>query len=413
MGLIRTTLLSTIGVLIKILSMLTINKLLAIYLGPTGYPIIGQFQNFLTTISAVASGGIGSGVTKYTAEYVYEEKQKKLWSTSALLTILFSTILSMMLLIFNKHIARYLLIENKILINIVAISLPLYAINTLLIAILNGKRAIGKLVLTNISNNLIILIVVGAGIILDGMRGALLFMAISQAIVCIPTLYLIISEKWFKFEYLIGGIQKGIAKSLLSYSIATLITSIIGPASLMVVRTWIIKESGIDSAGYWDAIIRIGGVALIFISTPLSVYFIPRISEINNKNLLIEEIYKGYLILIPVLVIGGIFIYLSRDLVIKVLLTNNFYQMRDLFGWQIIGDVLRAASWILSYYLLAKALINKFILIEIFFSISYITLNWILISNYGVTGAPIAYAVNNLFYLFTLAYVVNLNLKDD
>ena len=67
MTLIRTSLLNGIAVVIKMLTLLSINKVLAIYVGPVGYAALGQFQNAVQMITTFASGAINTGVTKYTA----------------------------------------------------------------------------------------------------------------------------------------------------------------------------------------------------------------------------------------------------------------------------------------------------------------------------------------------------------
>lgn len=83
MTLIKTSLLNGIAVLFKMLTLLGLNKILAIYVGPAGYAVLGQFQNAVQMITTLASGAINTGVTKYTAEYHgEEEKQHTVWRTA-------------------------------------------------------------------------------------------------------------------------------------------------------------------------------------------------------------------------------------------------------------------------------------------------------------------------------------------
>ena len=407
MSLVRTTLLSTVGVVVKILSMLAVNKILAVYLGPAGYPVIGQFQNFIAAISTIASGGISTGVIKYTSECQGKhDRLINLWYTSAIIVLISSATVLIGLFLFNNLIARYIKIHDNYIIFFIGVSLPLYGLNTLLISIINGNREIKKLVLANISNNIIVLASIWVGASVSGLDGSILSIAISQSIVCVPTFLLFLNSKDFDFRYLQRKFEGKTAKLLLGYSTASLITSIVAPITIIIVRAWLIKDSGIDSAGYWDAIVRLAGVATIFISTPLSIYFIPRISGLNNKKALIKEIKNGYFLLMPILFIGGGIVYIIRDYIIEFLFTVKFYPMRELFGWQIIGEILRCGSWILSYYLLGKAMIGRFIIIEIFCSISYLIVVFVLVKNYGLIGAPMGYAINSLLYLVMLAYTV-------
>ena len=93
MTLIKTSLLNAIAVVIKMLTILGINKILAVYVGPTGYAALGQFQNAVQMITTFGSGAINTGVTKYTAEYFEDEAaQRKVWQTGGTIALVGSVI---------------------------------------------------------------------------------------------------------------------------------------------------------------------------------------------------------------------------------------------------------------------------------------------------------------------------------
>jgi PST family polysaccharide transporter len=81
-------------------AMFGINKILAIYVGPSGYALVGQFQNFIQIITTFGGGAINTGVTKYTAEYEGRTKaQQNLWSTALIISAI-GSILMMLVVIF-------------------------------------------------------------------------------------------------------------------------------------------------------------------------------------------------------------------------------------------------------------------------------------------------------------------------
>ena len=65
----RTSILAFSATVVKILAGLVINKAVALYIGPSGLALIGQFQNFSQMVNKAAQGGVNAGVTKYAAEY--------------------------------------------------------------------------------------------------------------------------------------------------------------------------------------------------------------------------------------------------------------------------------------------------------------------------------------------------------
>ncbi|ETJ31844.1 Protein wzxE, partial [human gut metagenome] len=56
---------------------------------------------------------------------------------------------------------------------------------------------------------------------------------------------------------------------------------------------------------------------------------------------------------------------LLRDFAIWLLLSNKFTAMRDLFAWQLVGDVLKVGAYVFGYLVIAKATLRFYILAEI------------------------------------------------
>ena len=67
MTLIKTGLLNGIAVLVRVLTLLGLNKVLAVYVGPAGYAVVGQFQNAITMFTALASLFSNRSVSKEVA----------------------------------------------------------------------------------------------------------------------------------------------------------------------------------------------------------------------------------------------------------------------------------------------------------------------------------------------------------
>ena len=105
MNLIKTTMLSGLYTIIKLASSLVINKVIAIFIGPAGIALIGQFQNFLMFITTIGNGAINSGVTKYVAEFNETDKTKRndVISAAFMIATLFSLVIGCNH-IFRKHL---------------------------------------------------------------------------------------------------------------------------------------------------------------------------------------------------------------------------------------------------------------------------------------------------------------------
>jgi len=106
MSLIKTSLLNGIAVAIKVGSALVLNKILAVYVGPAGYAIIGQFQNVVSILVSLAGGLVATGVTKSTAQHFDDEaRQHKVWQTAIRFSLAASVLAGVVLLIVGARLS--------------------------------------------------------------------------------------------------------------------------------------------------------------------------------------------------------------------------------------------------------------------------------------------------------------------
>ena len=414
MTLFRTSLLNGIAVFIKMLTLLGINKILAVYVGPSGYAALGQFQNAVQMITTFASGAINTGVTKYTAQYNGdEEEQHKVWGTAGTIALAGSLSTAVVIAVLHRSLAIWFLKDPNYggVFLWFAATLVLFTFNTLLLAILNGKKEIGRYVLANIAGSIFALLATGFMAIEFGLYGALVALAVYQSITCFVTLLICKNAPWFKISYLIGGIDKQTAINLGKYTAMALTSAACVPVSHILIRNHLGEILGWQSAGYWEAMWRLSSAYLLLVTTTLSVYYLPKLSELKASKDLKREIIQGYKIILPIVALVGLVIYFLRDFVIGLLFTQDFNQMRVLFGWQMIGDTLKIGSWILSYLMLAKAMFKLFMISEIVFSFGFIALTWIFSDLFGLEGVAIAHAINYALYWLAMAFFVTWNLE--
>jgi len=407
MTLIKTSLLNGIAVVIKMLTLLGLNKILAIYVGPSGYAALGQFQNAVQMITTLASGAINTGVTKYTAEYHEDEaKQHAVWRTAGTISLTGSVLVAIAVIAFNKPLAGWFLKDESLGSVFIwfAATLVLFVFNTLLLAILNGKKEIQRYVTANIAGSLFALAVTTVMAIQLGLYGALVALAIYQSLTFFVTLTLTYKASWFRLNYLLGGIDKQSAKSLAKFTAMALTSAACVPLSHILIRNHLGETLGWDAAGYWEAMWRLSAAYLMLVTTTLSVYYLPKLSELQDPGDIKKEILQGYKIILPVAAACGLVIYLLRDFIIRVLFTAEFAEMEVLFGWQMVGDTLKIGSWILAFLMLGKAMMKLFMLTEVLFSVSFYLFTIKFVELIDLEGVAVAYAINYLFYWIFLGF---------
>lgn len=409
MNLLTTSVLNGVAVLIKTLTLFVLNKILAVYLGPTGYAALGQFQNFIQMVTTFAGSAINTAVIKYTAEYHEDQnKQRAIWKTAGSLVFLFSLIFAILILIFQNQLSLYIFhtLEYQNVFVWFAVFLIFFNFNTLFLAILNGKKEILKLVIANISGSLFALIITSILAIKLHLYGALIALSIYQSIAFIATLFLCCRADWFKFSSLFGKIDFEITKKFSSFVWMALVSAICVPLSQMLIRAYLTQEFSLVYAGYWEAMIRLSTVYLMLVTTILGVYYLPRLSELKVLDEIKKEVYFGYKFLLPMAVAGGIIVFVLRDWIINVLFSPSFAPMQSLFFWQMMGDALKIGSWVLGYLMLSKAMTKLYISTEIIFTLSLLILTYVCTQVFGFEGVSIAYLVNYGMYWIVISLFI-------
>lgn len=408
MNLLKTSLLTFIATAIKIAAGLVINKAVSLFIGPSGIALIGQFQNTLQISMIVAQGGVNAGVTKYTAEYGSNNEQLyQLWSSAAKIVLICSIVMSIILILGSNSISEYTFKTDQYSYVFITFgfTIILFAFNQLLLSILNGLKEIRIFININITQSIYSLIFTTLLIVFFQLDGALIALVTNQSVVFVYVIWKLRKHKLIKTNNFKNKFSRQEGRKLLSYSAMALTSACTVPVSLLFIRNYIGDHLSWDDAGYWQSMWYISTMYLMVVTTALSTYYLPRLSEIISKVELRKELKQGYFIIIPIVIILSSSIYVLRDFIISILFTAEFVPMRALFKWQVIGDVIKIIAWLLSYLMIARAMTKSFIITEILSSISFVLIAIFFIDSYGLVGLSYAYALNYTLYFFVMLMV--------
>jgi PST family polysaccharide transporter len=403
---------------IKLITALITAKIIAIYLGPTGLGVLGQLNSFVAIVMVLSTGAVTNGVIKYLSEYVGNKAaQMRIIKAAAIITTICSTVVSLVIILFNEYWSKILFKENSFQYNSIIVifgfTLFFYASFTLFTAILNGLKYFKKFNYLGIITSLVGLLFSVLLIIKLGVYGALLAAITYQSLVFVFVFIFknriaelsILELKKIKTE-------KRDYINLFKFSTMALVSSILLPISQIIIRNMITKELDITIMGFYEGINRLSNIYLTLITTTLSVYYLPKLSELNDKVKLRKEILNGYKLILPVTIIILLVVYFLRNFIIQIAFAVSFNQMESFFAPQLIGDFFKIASWLLAFLMLAKAMIKLYIITEVIFSILIIVLTFFGIDLFGSVGAIYAYAINYFIYFIAMLIIFNKTIYD-
>ena len=400
--LVKAASLNTANISIKIIAGILITKFIAIYIGPQGMALIGNLRNFFSAIQSIAIFGLYKGVVKFISELKTNAAElTKILSTVFYLGF-FSSVLLAFLCYYNAEFINDLIFSNNYnytyVIEVLAIVLPFYALNMFVFSIMNGFSKYKILLVINIISQVLGLLVTLLLIWQENIDGALVAVVITPALNLLITLVGIAFRQNLMSSLKITNVSLSILNSLSPYMIMALVSAIALPIVMIIIRNYLIAEIGIKEAGYWTAMTRVSDYYLMFINSLMTLYILPRFSEINSRKEFRKEVFSFYKTIMPVFLVVLLIIYLSRSLLINILFTEDFRPVEDLFGYQILGDVIRVLSMVIAYQFLAKKMFTHFIILEIFLFVIMYFSSIYLIDAFGLKGAVMGHCLSYFMY---------------
>ncbi|HDL7751146.1 TPA: lipid III flippase WzxE [Yersinia enterocolitica] len=401
MSLAKASIWTAGSTLIKIGVGLLVVKLLAVTFGPSGVGQAGNFRQLITVLGVLSGAGIFNGITKYVAEYHQQpERLRAVLGTSSAIVLGFSTLLALIFLLAAKPVSIALFghADYQNVVRAVAFIQMGIAYANLFLAILKGYRDAMGNALAVIGGSLIGVVAYYICFRIGGYPGALVGLALVPALVVIPAATMLIRRKTIPLSYLKLSWDKALASHLGKFTIMALITSVTLPVAYVMMRNLLADRYGWDAVGIWQGVSSISDAYLQFITASFTVYLLPTLSRLKAKADISREILRSLKFVLPAVATASLIVWLLRDFAIWLLFSHQFTAMRDLFAWQLVGDVLKVGSYVFGYLVIAKASLRFYILTEVSqFLLLTGFAHWLIPMN-GSLGAAQAYMATYIVY---------------
>ncbi|MFY7766268.1 lipid III flippase WzxE [Yersinia enterocolitica] len=401
MSLAKASIWTAGSTLIKIGVGLLVVKLLAVTFGPSGVGQAGNFRQLITVLGVLSGAGIFNGITKYVAEYHQQpERLRAVLGTSSAIVLGFSTLLALIFLLAAKPVSIALFghADYQNVVRAVAFIQMGIAYANLFLAILKGYRDAMGNALAVIGGSLIGVVAYYICFRIGGYPGALVGLVLVPALVVIPAAAMLIRCKTIPLSYLKLSWDKALASHLGKFTIMALITSVTLPVAYVMMRNLLADRYGWDAVGIWQGVSSISDAYLQFITASFTVYLLPTLSRLKAKADISREILRSLKFVLPAVATASLIVWLLRDFAIWLLFSHQFTAMRDLFAWQLVGDVLKVGSYVFGYLVIAKASLRFYILTEVSqFLLLTGFAHWLIPMN-GSLGAAQAYMATYIVY---------------
>ncbi|MCB4808900.1 O-antigen translocase [Tamlana sp. 62-3] len=401
--LVKIASLQMVSIITRIIAGLLTSKAIAVMVGPFGLALIGNLRNFVAAFQTIATQGLYKGVVQYIS--VFKENAKSLTKTlsTAYYFGFISTIIVACFCYFASEWINAIIFPSYndygYIIKIFAIALPFYALNMFSFSIMNGFSKYKILIIINIIGQILSVSIALILIYQEKLKGALISVVIAESIIFLITLVGIINRRSMLPNIQVKAVSFKMYKKMSSYAVMALFPAVLLPLVTIAIRSYIIDNVGYKEAGFWEAITRLSKYYLMFVSSLISLYLLPRFSEIKTTKAFKKEVWHFYKTIVPFLTLGLVLIFLLKKYIILAVFTEEFLPVEDLFFWQLLGDFIKVLSIIIAYQFLAKKMFWHYVLTEAFLIvILYITSVYFVNLLGGVKGVVVAHFVSYAMY---------------
>jgi len=370
-----TFFLTSLQTAVKVISGIVLNKVLAIYVGPAGLAIVGQFNNFIGVVIGVASGSTQTGIVKKIAESDSGDSRKKIYSNALLIIIALSIPISLGIYYYSEYIAEQVFYDKSydVVIRFSAISIIFYCLNIYLVAVLNGLREIALLTYLNISLSIAALVIVSTLAGAYGVKAAIIGIVAVQILVSI--LFSIYIGRKYGVELLAISkpfLELKSIKVLLRFGGVTLFSGISSSLTLIIVRSMIIESTSLDMAGIWEAASKVTANFNMLFCIPLAIHYLPKFSKLFDKREIEKEIRRIVFLVVTIsFVIILVVHYFSYELIL-LLFSEKFVSAASILSLVLAAEVFKVIGGLYILSFMANQIFLKAIIVDLVFSIVYI-----------------------------------------
>jgi O-antigen/teichoic acid export membrane protein len=383
------------SILVKAVAGLIVIKLLAWKLGPDGFGLLGQLMTLVAITGMFAGGGITNGLIKVLAESPVASKEGKAWfATAFTLTTVISAIVALLLMLFSTALSNRLM-QGGFTALFVGLGLvqAIVGYASLVQAEASSRGESVFYAKVNILGTVLGTLVLALAVNSFGFDGAAYSVMLMPALTAIVTLLFMASGRRELFHFSRFLVDRVRMRHLLSFSVLALVGSTSVPVAQILMRDGMAQRFGWEQVGLWQGVIKLSDVYMQFVGVVLMNYVLPRYASAANLNLVIKEFKVSLLWLLSALMLGFIALYSLKNIVVKLVFSDEFLPMTDYFLPQMVGDIFRTIASAISLIFMARGAVRVSIIFEFAQGIFVFSVFLMLLSTFGSMAPVYAHVI--------------------
>jgi O-antigen/teichoic acid export membrane protein len=394
----------------NILIALVRTKVAALVLGPAGIGLVGLAHGLITLVAAFASFGLGNVGTRQIAEAGDNAAQVvAARRATAIAAAVLALLGALLLFLLREEAARWVFEDRSWAANVgwLALGVALLVGATAQNAILTGLRRIGDLARVSVWSALLAT-ALGIAALLAWREDALLFFVLVS-----PAATFVVGA-WFVARIPRSSVHRApladlaphwraLARLGLAFTLGAAATT----AGQLAVRTLVQRELGPVTLGHYQAVLMISMNYIGFVLVAMAADYYPRLTGVirdpEAARRTVNQQAEVALLLSGPMLVGTVAL---APWLVPLLYSSDFLPAIEILRWQILGDLMKIASWPLGFLLLAAGHGRAFVAVDVGASAVFVGVTALALGRVGPIAPGIAYLLMYLVYavaVFALA----------
>lgn len=413
-SLIKVLSLNSVSVGVSFVLGLLSSKIISVFLGPSGMALMGSFRNFTTMIKSIATLGMNTSVVKLIVENKEDKEEiSVIYSTFFGVFLGLAIVLGISVTLFSSWVSQLIFFNNSYAtpIQFFGLMLPLFVINVFWTSVYNSFEKFKHIISIQIISNLIIFATTAYLVWQNNIQGGLLSVVIGEVIMFFVT-YLFIRKTFsdFKFDYRQIQLNKYLSV-MQRFSIMALLSAVLVPLTLILIRDKIVSVHSIQEAGIWDGVNRLSSFYMLIFNTGISMYYMPKLASLKTDSEFKLELKSYFKTLVPLFLVMILALFFFKSYIVQLAFTEEFNKINSILVWQLLGDFFRIMTLAFGFQILVKSMLKRYFIIEIVYNACFLILAYLWIPIRSSEGVVQAYFVANILSFLIILLMFRKSLK--
>ena len=283
--------------------------------------------------------------------------------------------------------------------------LPLIVVNVFWTSVYNSFEKFKHIISIQIISNLIIFATTAYLVWQNNIQGGLFSVVIGEVIMFFVT-YLFIRKTFIDFKFDYHQIQLNKYLSVMQrFSIMALLSAVLVPLTLILIRDKIVSVHSIQEAGIWDGVNRLSSFYMLIFNTGISMYYMPKLASLKTDSEFKLELKSYFKTLVPLFLVMILAIFFLKSYIVQLAFTEEFNKINSILVWQLLGDFFRIMTLAFGFQILVKSMLKRYFIIEIVFNSCFLILAYLWIPIRSSEGVVQAYLVTNILSFLIILFM--------